>query len=177
MIGITIGTGIGGGILTGGRLLEGARGLGGEIGHIRTHAVDGVPCTCGAAGCWERYASTTALVARARQAAPGIGNGREVFAAAQAGDAAIRQVLHGWVGEIAEGLAGLVHIFNPRLILVGGGVSAQQELLIQPLARQVKARVMPAFAEGLELRAAALQNDAGLVGAVCYFRQHQPAGN
>jgi len=62
VIGITIGTGIGGGILTGGRLLEGARGLGGEMGHYRTHALDGVDCTCGAKGCWERYASTTALV-------------------------------------------------------------------------------------------------------------------
>ena len=54
VIGVTLGTGVGGGILTGGRLLEGARGLGGELGHYRLHALDGVPCTCGAAGCWER---------------------------------------------------------------------------------------------------------------------------
>ena len=171
VIGITIGTGIGGGILTGGRLLEGARGLGGEIGHMRTHAVDGVPCTCGAAGCWERYAATTALVRRARQLDPQMGSGRDIFAAVQAGDEAMRQVLQAWTAEIAQGLAGLVHIFNPELILVGGGVSAQQALLIEPLARQVRAAVMPAFAQGLELRAAALQNDAGLVGAVYYFRQ------
>ena len=62
VIGVTLGTGVGGGILTGGRLLEGARGLGGELGHFRTHALDGVFCTCGASGCWERYAATTALV-------------------------------------------------------------------------------------------------------------------
>ena len=62
VIGVTLGTGVGGGILTGGRLLEGARGLGGEIGHYRLHALDGVPCTCGAVGCWEQYAATTALV-------------------------------------------------------------------------------------------------------------------
>ena len=55
VIGVTLGTGVGGGILTGGRLLEGARGLGGELGHYRTHALDGVDCTCGAKGCWERY--------------------------------------------------------------------------------------------------------------------------
>ena len=70
-----------------------------------------------------------------------------------------------------QGLAGRVHIFNPQLILIGGGVSAQQELLIDPVARKVRASVMPAFAEGLEIRAAQLHNDAGMVGAVYYFRQ------
>ena len=72
---------------------------------------------------------------------------------------------------IAQGLAGMVHIFNPQLILIGGGVSAQQKLLIEPIAAKVKASVMPAFAEGLEVRAAQLHNDAGMVGAVYYFRQ------
>ena len=70
-----------------------------------------------------------------------------------------------------QGLAGMVHIFNPQLILIGGGVSAQQELLIDPIAKKVRASVMPAFAEGLEIRAAQLHNDAGMVGAVYYFRQ------
>ena len=64
---VTLGTGVGGGIITGGRLLEGARGLGGELGHYRTHALDGVDCTCGAKGCWERYAATTALVRAAQE--------------------------------------------------------------------------------------------------------------
>lgn len=171
VIGITIGTGIGGGILTGGRLLEGARGLGGEIGHMRTHALDGVPCTCGATGCWERYAATTALVRAAKALNPAWSDGRAIFAAAQASDPAVLALLDRWLDEIAQGLAGLVHLFNPQLILVGGGVSAQQDLLIEPLAAKVRAAVMPAFAQGLELRAAALQNDAGLVGAVYYYRQ------
>ena len=68
VIGVTLGTGVGGGILTGGRLLEGARGLGGELGHFRLHALDGVACTCGAIGCYERYAATTALVRSAQNA-------------------------------------------------------------------------------------------------------------
>ena len=72
VIGVTLGTGVGGGILTGGRLLEGARGLGGELGHYRTHALDGVDCTCGAKGCWERYAATTALVRAAQEEKPGM---------------------------------------------------------------------------------------------------------
>lgn len=171
VIGITIGTGIGGGILTGGRLLEGARGLGGEIGHYRTHALDGVACTCGAKGCWERYASTTALVRAAQAMDPTLVDGRAVFAAAQAGRCDVATLLDRWTDEIAQGLAGMVHIFNPQRILVGGGVSAQKALLIQPLERKVKAAVMPAFAEGLTLTAAALQNDAGLVGAVYYLLQ------
>lgn len=172
VIGITIGTGIGGGILTGGRLLEGARGLGGEMGHYRTHALDGVPCTCGARGCWERYASTTALVRAAQAIDPELRDGRAIFAAARAGRCDVLNLLDRWMDEIAQGLAGMVHIFNPQRILVGGGVSAQKELLIEPLEHKVKAAVMPAFAEGLTLQAAALQNDAGLVGAVYYLLHH-----
>ena len=171
VIGVTLGTGVGGGILTGGRLLEGARGLGGELGHYRTHALDGVPCTCGATGCWERYAATTALVRAAKERDPALVDGRAIFAAAEAGDKTVLALLDDWTDEIAQGLAGMVHIFNPQLILIGGGVSAQQKLLIDPIAAKVKASVMPAFAEGLELRAAQLHNDAGMVGAVYYFKQ------
>ena len=171
VIGVTLGTGVGGGILTGGRLLEGARGLGGELGHFRLHALDGVACTCGAIGCYERYAATTALVRDAQRMGLDAPDGRTIFEAAAAGDARTQAVLNHWINEIAQGLAGLVHIFNPQLILIGGGVSAQQALLIDPLAEKVRASVMPAFAEGLEVKAAALQNDAGLVGAVYYFRE------
>ena len=168
---MTLGTGVGGGILTGGRLLEGARGLGGELGHYRTHALDGVDCTCGAKGCWERYAATTALVRAAQEKDPAWKDGRAIFAAAEAGDKTVLALLDAWTDEIAQGLAGMVHIFNPQLILIGGGVSAQQKLLIEPITEKVKASVMPAFAEGLEIRAAQLHNDAGMVGAVYYFRQ------
>ena len=171
VIGVTLGTGVGGGILTGGRLLEGARGLGGELGHYRTHALYGVPCTCGATGCWERYAATTALVRAAKEKDPAWTDGRAIFAAAEAGNPEVLALLDAWTDEIAQGLAGMVHIFNPQLILIGGGVSAQQKLLIDPIAAKVKASVMPAFAEGLEVRAAQLHNDAGMVGAVYYFRQ------
>ena len=166
--GTVVGTG---GILTGGRLLEGARGLGGELGHYRTHALDGVLCTCGASGCWERYAATTALVRAAQPRNHKWRDGRAIFESAHAGDPIILALLEDWTDEIVQGLAGLVHIFNPQLILIGGGVSAQQELLIEPIARKVRASIMPAFAEGLEIRAAQLHNDAGMVGAVYYFRQ------
>ena len=171
VIGVTLGTGVGGGILTGGRLLEGARGLGGELGHYRTHALDGVPCTCGATGCWERYAATTALVRAAQEKNPAWTDGRAIFAAAEAGNPEVLALLDAWTDEIAQGLAGMVHIFNPQLILIGGGVSAQEKFLIEPVAAKVRRSIMPAFAEGLEIRAAQLHNDAGMVGAVYYFRQ------
>lgn len=93
VIGVTLGTGVGGGILTGGRLLEGARGLGGEIGHYRLHALDGVPCTCGAVGCWEQYAATTALVRAAKEKNPDWTDGRAIFAAAEAGDETVLALL------------------------------------------------------------------------------------
>ena len=130
-------------------------------------------CTCGAKGCWERYAATTALVRAAQEENPAWKDGRAIFAAAEAGNETVLALLDAWTDEIAQGLAGMVHIFNPQLILIGGGVSAQQALLIDPLAAQVRKSIMPAFAEGLEVRAAALQNDAGLVGAVYYFKQQQ----
>ncbi len=173
VIGVTIGTGVGGGILTGGRLLEGFRGLGGELGHTRIHAIDGEDCTCGAIGCWEHYASTTALVRQAEIIDSSLIDGRAVFMAAESGEPRISDLLDDWLNEIAQGLAGLVHIFNPQLILIGGGVSAQQELMIEPLAKKVREAVMPAFAEGLELRAASLKNDAGLIGAVRYHITHR----
>ena len=93
VIGVTLGTGVGGGILTGGRLLEGARGLGGELGHYRTHALDGVDCTCGAKGCWERYAATTALVRAAKEKDPDWTDGRTIFAAAEAGNETVLALL------------------------------------------------------------------------------------
>ena len=107
----------------------------------------------------------------AQEKDPAWKDGRAIFAAAEAGDKTVLALLDAWTDEIAQGLAGMVHIFNPQLILIGGGVSAQQKLLIEPIAEKVKASVMPAFAEGLEIRAAQLHNDAGMVGAVYYFRQ------
>ena len=167
---ITLGTGIGSGIILGGKILRGFNFAAGEMGH-NVIVKDGIQCTCGRRGCWERYAATTALVRAAQEENPAWKDGRAIFAAAEAGNETVLALLDAWTDEIAQGLAGMVHIFNPQLILIGGGVSAQQKLLIEPIAEKVKASVMPAFAEGLEIRAAQLHNDAGMVGAVYYFRQ------
>lgn len=172
VIGITIGTGVGGGIITGGRLLEGARGLAGEIGHLQTHAGDGIACGCGAHGCYEKYASTTALVARAREINPAYDSGRAIFTEAAHGNMVVLALLDSWMDEIVYGLQSLIYIFNPQIIVIGGGVSAQQELLIEPLRHKLITGTMHAMREGLEIRAAALGNDAGLVGGVRYYMEH-----
>lgn len=166
---ITLGTGVGGGIVLGGKIFGGTRGIAGELGHFTLYQ-DGVPCPCGKRGCFESYAATTALVRRAKEATgePSL-DGRSIFARAGAGDAVMLSVLDAWIDDIAAGISGLVHIFNPEMVLIGGGVSAQEELLIAPLRERVLAQVMPRFAEGLRIEAATLSNDAGLIGAAKFY--------
>ena len=170
---VTLGTGVGGGVVLDGRVYGGARGIAGELGHFTLYQ-DGEPCPCGKRGCFESYASTTALV-RAAQAATGEAqmNGRIVFERAAAGDETMRGVLARWMDDVAAGLTGLVHIFNPEMVLIGGGVSAQEELLIRPLRERVLAGVMPRFAQGLRVERATLGNDAGMLGALRFFEQKQ----
>lgn len=163
---VTLGTGIGGGIVSGGRLVEGIRGFAGEIGHFPLHAPDGELCECGRRGCYERYASTSALVRRTKKLDPLLDSGYMIFEALRSGNSALQKILDSWIDEIALGIAGFVHTFNPQVVLIGGGVSAQEELVIRPLEKRVRELVMPDFTEGLDVRAAELGNDAGTIGAV-----------
>ncbi|MBQ2989915.1 MAG: ROK family protein [Clostridia bacterium] len=166
---ITLGTGVGGGIVLGGRIFGGTRGIAGELGHIPLYA-DGIPCPCGSRGCYESYAATTALVRLAKEATGEEEmNGRIIFARAAEGDAVMGAVLDRWIGDIAAGVVGLVHTFNPEMVLIGGGVSSQEELLIRPLRERVKKSVMPRFGECLQLEAATLGNDAGMIGAAKFY--------
>ena len=160
---ITLGTGVGGGLVLGGRMYGGSRGLAGELGHFTLYQ-DGVPCACGKRGCYECYASAGALARRA-----GTENGRVLFEKVRAGDTQARAALDAWLDDVAAGLTGLIHIFNPALVVIGGGVSAQEELLIAPLRKRVLAGVMPRFAENLRIERAALGNDAGMIGALRYW--------
>ena len=170
---VTVGTGVGGGIISGGRLLLGSRGIGGEIGHF-TIRYDGEPCTCGGRGCLEKYASVTALVKevesrkglRQRLGMEEV-NGKTIFH--HWDDPEIKEILACWTDCLAAGLIGLTHIFNPEMIVVGGGISREEERYIRPLREKVLAGVMPRFGERLALQAASLGNDAGMVGAVAYF--------
>ena len=171
---ITLGTGVGGGIVLGGKIFGGTRGIAGELGHFTLYQ-DGIPCPCGKRGCFESYAATTALVRRAGEATGEAAlDGRTIFARAAAGDPIMRDALNGWIDDIAAGISGLVHIFNPQMVLIGGGVSAQEELLIAPLRQRVLSQVMPRFAEELRVEAATLSNDAGLIGAAKFYMDHAP---
>ena len=166
---LTLGTGVGGGIIIDGRIFGGTRGIAGELGHFTLYQ-DGVPCPCGKRGCYESYAATTALVRLAQQRTGEQHlDGREIFKRASEGDKAMLEALDVWTDDIAAGITGLVHIFNPEIVIIGGGVSAQEELLIKPLRRKVLSGAMPRFAEGLQLERAVLGNDAGLIGAAKFF--------
>lgn len=166
---VTLGTGVGGAFVSGGRLLSGARGLAGEIGHMVLHP-GGEACTCGQRGCYERYASTGALLRRARAALgrPQL-DGQALFALAQQGDPQALALLEAWCEDISLGIISLVHLLNPQLVLLGGGV-CRQELLLSPVRRRVLSGVMPCFARDLRLEPAVLGNDAGLVGAAQWWR-------
>lgn len=170
---VTLGTGVGGGIVLGGSVFGGTRGIAGELGHFTLYQ-DGIACPCGKRGCFESYAATTALVRIAREATgEDEMSGRIIFEKAHQGDHVMLQVIDRWINDIAAGLSGLVHIFNPQMVLIGGGVSAQEELLIRPLRERILKLVMPRFGEGLQVEAATLGNDAGLIGAAKYFMDNR----
>lgn len=166
---LTLGTGVGGGVLVGGRLLTGHGGIAGELGHFTLYQ-DGAPCACGKHGCYENYAATTALVRCAERASGEINlNGRSLFERAAQGDRTMLGALDHWLDDVAAGATGLIHIFNPELLLIGGGISAQEDLLLKPLRKRVLQSCMPRFAEGLRVERAVLGNDAGLIGAAKFF--------
>ena len=173
----TIGTGLGGGIIVNNQILLGQSGFGGELGHFSIE-MQGLPCTCGNSGCFEQYASMTALVKMVTQyyevknkdyLLHHMINGRTIFDSVKNKESDIVEIVNTWIHNISVGIVSLVHIFNPQLVIIGGGVSIQEELFISKLREKVMKRVMPNFRNNLKLNAASLGNNAGLVGAVYYF--------
>ena len=178
---LTYGTGVGGGVIVRSEILEGIAGCGGELGHFSIRN-NGRKCSCGNRGCYEQYASTTALVNMVKQAVKEgkipvdiftgqVINGRTIFETAGT-NAELDSIVERWISYVADGLVGIIHIFNPQVVLIGGGVSAQKELFIDPLREKVLRRVMPEFAKVLRLEAATMGNDAGMIGAVYYCMKH-----
>lgn len=174
---VTIGTGVGGGIIVDSKILCGARGIGGEIGHIIIRN-NGVKCSCGNRGCYEQYGSMTALVKTVKRAVKKGDipaelfegkaiNGRTIFENLSKNED-LSKMVDKWIGYIADGIVSLVHTFNPQVVLLSGGVSAQKELFIAPLREEVLQRTMPECARYLRVDAAEMGNNAGLVGAVYY---------
>jgi len=175
VIGITIGTGVGGGIIVDSKILLGSIGIAGELGHFSIDS-NGRECTCGNVGCYEKYASMTALVRDVKENYEKLGNvpftkeevnGITIFSEVEK-NTELQNIINKWIENISKGLISLTHIFNPEIILIGGGVSKQEKLFIEPIRKIVLENVMKRFSENLKIEAAMLGNDAGLVGAVYY---------
>jgi glucokinase len=170
---LTLGTGVGGGIISRGRIVHGFVGMAGELGHI-TVVPNGSPCGCGNRGCLEKYASATAVVAMAAQLNLGSLNSQEIFDLAVGGNARARQVFQ-VVGEaLGVALAGLVNIFNFPLYLLGGGVLGAWELFAPAMLAEVERRSYTFRSTRTRIEKAVLGGDAGLFGAASLPLEAQP---
>jgi glucokinase-like ROK family protein len=175
MVLITLGTGVGGGIIIDGKIYAGMRSAGAELGHTLL-VLDGEPCSCGRRGCWETYASATALIRQAEKAAAEHPEsllakvekmtGLTVFEAADKGDCAAQAVIDRYCEYVAAGFTDLVNALAPEMILLGGGISRQGERILAPIRDYVvnncfgqKDGAVPVIA------AAKLGNEAGIIGA------------
>lgn len=177
---LTLGTGVGGGIVFDGKLIEGYQSAGAELGHI-TIREGGLPCACGRRGCYEKYASATALISQTRHAMVenldskmwevACGkienvNGRTAFIAANEGDETAKRVINQYVGYLSEGIADFVNILRPEAIVLGGGIANEGEALFEPLRKAVDERTYIAMdIVPLKIVGAQLGNRAGMYGA------------
>lgn len=175
---VTFGTGVGGGIVLGGRLFGGWHNAGGEIGHMVLRS-GGERCTCGRSGCWEAYASVTALIRQATKAAARYPdstlarllregnslNGKNIFAAAGAGDAAASEVVEQYLFYMAEGITDLVNVLRPQAVIIGGGISKEGEKILAPIRDYVERDMFCRHTPPPDILQASLGNDAGILGA------------
>ncbi len=185
---LTIGTGVGGGMVFDGKLIEGYQSAGAELGHI-TIREGGLPCACGRLGCYEKYASASALILQTRHAMVEnlqsemwkitdgkIENvdGRTAFKAAKLGDKTAQQVIEQFVSYLSEGIADFVNILRPEAIVLGGGLANEGEALFEPLRKAVDARTYIAMdIVPLKIVGAKLGNKAGIYGTYCLAKAHQ----
>ena len=179
---VTLGTGIGGGVVTHGVLMRGTQGSGGELGHVTIQAT-GPCCACGNHGCLEALASGTAIGRRARELAverpdSALGRlatrrqilGEDVTELARQGDEAALSVLEETGRWLGVGLAAFVNIFNPEVVAVGGGVMEAKELILQSARREVMLRARPPSRDLAEIKVATLGPGSGVLGAAALAR-------
>jgi len=180
---ITLGTGVGGGIIIDGKVYSGFNYAGGELGHVVIEK-DGAPCNCGRRGCWEAYSSATGLIRMTKEkmkecedagiptlmtelaAERGKVSGRTAFDAMRKGDKAGTEVVEKYVSYLATGLTNMVNIFQPEVLSIGGGVSNEKDNLLNPLIPLVrKEQYGGTLAPLTRICVAELGNDAGIIGA------------
>ena len=177
---VTLGTGVGGGIVIDGKLFEGFRSAGAEIGHTVIR-MNGERCGCGRKGCFEAYASATALIRQTRRAMekhpesemwelcggdPEKVDGRTSFDGMRAGDRTAKTVVKNYIGYLSEGVTNLCNEFRPEAVLLGGGISAEGDTLVKPLSELVDRKVYGGTDYApVKILKASLGNDAGMFGA------------
>ncbi|MGL4403448.1 MAG: ROK family protein [Fusobacteriaceae bacterium] len=161
---LTIGTGIGGGIVIDGDIYRGAGYAAGEFGHFQIER-DGRLCSCGKKGCYEAYSSTASLIRLVKEKTSLEQNGRKIFERIHGGDKEFIEIFDLWCDYITDGLATLSYIFNPSLIIIGGGVSAQGYFLTERLKKILDGKIPKNYSSTINLRPAELANDAGILGA------------
>lgn len=180
---ITLGTGVGGGIIINKKVYSGFNGAGGELGHI-TLVYNGIPCNCGNVGCWEAYASVTALIRQTKEAMEAHPeslmnkiaaeenkvSGRTAFNAAKAGDEAAKAVVAQYCEYVAAGLVSIINIFQPEKLVIGGGISKEGEYLLKPIREYCNAHEYNKYLKKVDISIATLFNDAGIIGAALSAR-------
>ncbi|MGQ0647892.1 MAG: ROK family protein [Gemmatimonadaceae bacterium] len=190
VVGMTIGTGIGGGLILGGQLYHGASDVAGEIGHT-TIDVNGRRCGCGNYGCLEAYASGPSIAGRAREALQGDTESllhtlvkgdlsrltaAIVFDAANREDALALEVVRETARFLGAGIANLLNVFNPDVVVIAGGVTQAGEPLFEPLRREVRRRAFRPAVDACRIVPGSLPGTAGVVGAVATFKQQMLGG-
>ena len=175
---MTLGTGVGGGIIINGKIYRGFNYAGAEIGHSSI-VIDGKTCTCGKKGCFECYASVTALIEQTEEKMKecpdsmmnewarkkGKVSGRTAFECAKAGDKAAAEVKKQYIRYIAEGVSNIINIFQPEMFVIGGGISKEGDELLVPIKEFVYKNDYNKYMPKTEIRIAKLFNDAGIIGA------------
>ena len=177
VLGLAVGTGIGGGIIVDGKLVSGEHGAGGEVGHIKIEP-NGKLCGCGQKGCWEAYASATGIIREAKSRLAvnkqnllyEMTKGRDleakdVFDAARKGDEFSIDIIDYEAEKLALGIGNLLSILDPEIVVVGGGVALAGDFLFDRVKEKLKDVAFPSILENLKIVAATLGNDAGILGA------------
>lgn len=182
---ITLGTGLGGGIIIDGKIFSGAFYGGGEMGH-QVIVADGLPCNCGRKGCWECYSSATGLIRMGKKHAAedpaslmnkahdgdlSLLNAKDVFDALAEGDTAATETIDEYAHYLAIGLANTINVFQPEYLIIGGGPSAQGEKLLGPVRAKMGEEIYGGET-ATKLVTAELGNDAGIIGAAMLYTIH-----
>lgn len=175
---VTLGTGVGGGVVIDGKIYRGFNGVGAELGHT-VMVAGGEDCTCGRKGCWEAYASVTALIRQTKKAMEensdtimhemvkedGRVSGKTAFVAAKKGDKVAQSVVNKYFEYVAEGLTNVLNTFQPEKIVIGGSISKEGDYLLEPVKEYTYKYDYNRYMPKAKIEIATLFGDAGIIGA------------